>query len=221
MRISSKVAHMRRSFRGSRCLRTGSSLSDGVLTSFKKRVSGCSVWRERVRFHRMPEEFRLQGNKNLWTLFGTRHLKSFQCDIAALSGMWWLRLSSWNLRESTWTQIRIGFFLTQFSLAAGWPTASYSRLRISCLNIPEKCTGVFLGNLSNRQNTEKNRFCVLRWPRKERGTGPNAFSTAPSVYCLLELTSDAEEDNTSEQDSGLLTRFTDISMITEELATGN
>lgn len=173
MCISSKVAHMQRSFRGSRWLRTGSSLSDCVLTSFKKRVSGslseCSVWLERIRFHHMPEEFWLLGNKNLRTLFGTRHLKSFQCDIAALSGMWWLRLSSWNLRESTWTQIRIGFSLTlhtQFSLAAGWPTVSYSRLRISCLNIPEKCTEAFLGNLSNRQNTEKIDF--VYWGDRER-----------------------------------------------------
>lgn len=108
------------------------------------------------------------------------------------------------------------------SVAFGQTTASYSRLRISCLNISETCTKALLGNLSNRQNTgEKNRFCVPRWLRKEHGRGPNAFSTAPSVNCLLELTSDAGTDNTSEHDLRLLQQLPGVSIITGELETDN
>lgn len=108
------------------------------------------------------------------------------------------------------------------SVASGQTTTSYSRLRISCLNIPETRTKALLGNLSNRQNTGKKTDFVYRgdWG-KEHGTGPNAFSTAPSVNCLLELTSDAGRDNTSEHDLRLLQWFPDVSIITGELATDN
>lgn len=132
-------------------------------------VSVCSVWLERFRFHHTPKEFGLQANKNLCTLFGTPHLNSFQCGVAALWHEYDAHRKQLPLKEVNASSVCNFSHLANpaRSVAAGQTTTSYSRLRISCLNIPETCTEALLGNLSNRQNTGEKTDFVYRgdWER--------------------------------------------------------
>lgn len=152
-------------------------------------VSDCSVWLERFGFHHTSEEFGSRGNKNFCTLFGTPHLNSFQCGVAALWHEYDAHRKQLQLKEVNASSVCNFSHLanpTQ-SVAAGQTTTSYSRLRISRLNIPETCTKALLGNLSNRQNTGKKQILctevtekrsmeqvqMLNSPQRELFTGIN------------------------------------------------
>lgn len=91
-------------------------------------------------------------------------------------------------------------FLTLRTISAcSWCCYKQSVPSLVMWSIPEEA---FKGI---RRNTEKDQFCLPRWLRKEHGSAPNGFSTVPSMNCLLELTSDAEMDNTSQHVLRLLT----------------